>query len=78
MCRVDSGIPSTESWIAEPRRFTEYFYMQIDAVSEERGAVRNYGQGSSSECFSIPPNKSLQPTETTGLFLHSTSVRLRG
>jgi hypothetical protein len=24
------------------------------------------------------PNKSLQPTETTGLFLHSASVRLRG
>jgi hypothetical protein len=78
MCCVGSAVPSTESWVAEPHRFTECFYMKIDAVRGDRRAVRNYGQGSSSEGFSIPPNKSLQPTETTGLFLHSTSVRLRG
>jgi hypothetical protein len=69
---------STESWVAEPHRFTDCFDMRIDAMREDRGAVRNDRQGSSAECFSIPPNKSLQPTETTGLFLHSTSVRLRG
>jgi hypothetical protein len=72
------GFPSTESWIAEPHRLIESFYMKIDAGREDRGAVRNSRQGSPAECFSIPPNKSLQPTETTGLFLHSTSVRLRG
>jgi hypothetical protein len=33
MCRVGSGIRSTESWVAERHRFTDCFFMRIDAGS---------------------------------------------